>query len=404
MSLEIENIKNLLQSTATIVKHQEEIKALRGENFNIFSILKMESKENATHSAFLGELLNTKGSHLFGTKFLKHFLSSVGYKGGLNPLTANLRLEKPIGDRNDETKTGGRIDIFIWDEKGFSISIENKIYASDQNLQVARYVNYNKSKNTVYYLTLDGNDASVASKGEGLEQNVHYFCLSYKDTIISWLKLCVKEAAEFPILRESIKQYIILIQKLTNQLTDSKMEKDIHDVIAGNYKAAKLVAANIYGAELRAVSDFLCAIEEKLKTKLKLGWTIKVDENLKESWKGITIWHNNWDGIVIKLQGEPVFIGNKSIFGIVANSKIYDVSEIYSRLSSKNSITEDLRSKSDNWALYKLTSLFSSTEEISQLFLPKEMEKLVSEWTEIIYDLAIDCETPLSGIKRLNIN
>ena len=79
MSIELENIKTLLHNTSRIVKHQEEIKALRGENFNIFSILKMESKENATHSAFLGELLNPDGSHLLKNIFLKHFLRFLRY-------------------------------------------------------------------------------------------------------------------------------------------------------------------------------------------------------------------------------------------------------------------------------------------------------------------------------------
>ena len=65
------NLKKLLLDAKRISDHQEEISTLKGENFNVFSILKMESKENETHSAFLGELLNPKGSHGFGSLFLK---------------------------------------------------------------------------------------------------------------------------------------------------------------------------------------------------------------------------------------------------------------------------------------------------------------------------------------------
>ena len=64
------NIERMLKGAKVIWNQQEEIKRLKGEHFNIFSVLNMETRENATHSAFLGELLNPKGSHLFGSLFL----------------------------------------------------------------------------------------------------------------------------------------------------------------------------------------------------------------------------------------------------------------------------------------------------------------------------------------------
>lgn len=73
--------KNLLRDVKRTLKDQEEIKNLKGENFNVFSILKMESKENGTHSAFLGELLNPKGSHNFKSVFLGLFLQQLGFEG-----------------------------------------------------------------------------------------------------------------------------------------------------------------------------------------------------------------------------------------------------------------------------------------------------------------------------------
>ena len=44
----------------------------------------------------------------------------------------------------------------------------------------------------------------------------------------------MKESADRPILRETIKQYIILIKKLTNQLTNQKMEDEIKKLIIKN--------------------------------------------------------------------------------------------------------------------------------------------------------------------------
>jgi len=202
----LENCQVILTETQSILARQKELQKQNGENFNIFSILKMESKENATHSAFLGELLNPKGSHLLGTVFLNHFLELIGAKDKLNSATARLVLEKHVGSRDDVNKIGGRIDIYLSDTDGKSISIENKIYAGDQYTQIERYVNHNKDNNTVYYLTLNGEDASEGSRGE-LKSNEDYHCISFKSTIIAWLEKCVREASAQPILSTTIQHF-----------------------------------------------------------------------------------------------------------------------------------------------------------------------------------------------------
>ncbi|GAL63602.1 PD-(D/E)XK nuclease family protein [Algibacter lectus] len=143
--------KNLLRDVKRTLKDQEEIKNLKGENFNVFSILKMESKENGTHSAFLGELLNPKGSHNFKSVFLGLFLQQLGFEG-LELNSAEVVLEYSLGFIDDKAKTGGRVDIYIKDTTNKTICIENKIYATDQNLQVKRYSNHNKGNNTVTIL------------------------------------------------------------------------------------------------------------------------------------------------------------------------------------------------------------------------------------------------------------
>lgn len=151
-----EQISSLLVSTNLLVNHQREIDILKGESFNVFSVLKMENKENETHSAFLGELLNPSGSHLMGRKFLALFLESIEAIEHIDVESVKVKLEMYVGQRDDQNKTGGRVDIYIYDKDGNSICIENKIYASDQHAQIERYVNHNSGKNRVYYLTLEG--------------------------------------------------------------------------------------------------------------------------------------------------------------------------------------------------------------------------------------------------------
>ena len=56
-------IDQLLGSVTEIRKDHEQHANANGENFNIFSILKMRRKEVETHSRFIYELLNPNGSH-----------------------------------------------------------------------------------------------------------------------------------------------------------------------------------------------------------------------------------------------------------------------------------------------------------------------------------------------------
>ncbi|WP_053056717.1 PD-(D/E)XK nuclease family protein [Tenacibaculum mesophilum] len=264
--IEKEKLSTLLKNTRKIVKHHNEIAKLKGERFNIFSILNMESKENETHSAFLGELLNPKGSHLMGYTFLQQFLEKVQHNKPFDITTATLTLEKFIGKRNDIDKVGGRVDIYIEDVHGNTICIENKIYANDQNVQIERYVNHNSSKNTVYYLTLHGDEPNEASKGN-LNSGEHFFNLSYKTDITNWLNVCAKEAIEQPILRETIKQYNILIKKLTHTMNE-KEPQELNAMILEYLNEAEYIAENFHNAITTIKENFRLAVFNELKHKL----------------------------------------------------------------------------------------------------------------------------------------
>ena len=119
-------VDRLLNNVKKLFDHKKKIEKLKGETFNVFSILKMERMENNTHSAFIKELLDPKGTHLKDGIFLKLFLECIE-NSDLDVTTAKVELEKHIGTRDDKNKTGGRIDIFISDAKGNYVSIENKI-------------------------------------------------------------------------------------------------------------------------------------------------------------------------------------------------------------------------------------------------------------------------------------
>lgn len=256
------NFQSLLVNTKTILRHQKEVKRLKGEHFNVFSVLKMETKENSTHSVLLKEILDPNGSHLFGEKFLELFLQTINYNGELDVKSTKVFVEYYIGVKNVNDKSGGRIDIYLSDGQN-SISIENKIWAGDQELQIQRYVNHKKDKNAVYYLTLNGVDPSEYSRG-ALGIGEGYTTISYKSEIVDWLLLCMKEAYEVPMLRESIKQYIILLKKLTNTMNVDIM-KDLFDLMLLNYEEADFISTNFNTLKDDIKESFRLQVIEELK-------------------------------------------------------------------------------------------------------------------------------------------
>ena len=106
----------LIKKVSKILGEADEQRLLRGENFNIFSVLGIESKENKTHSAFLCELLNPKGSHMLGGIFLSNFLEMLQEKDvniRLNFDLVGVRNEKNIGSIYSINSLPGHFFIFL---------------------------------------------------------------------------------------------------------------------------------------------------------------------------------------------------------------------------------------------------------------------------------------------------
>lgn len=235
----LNTINQLLNEIQTISESYKRVAEATGENFNIFSVLQMDSDEVKTHSRFLAELLNPKGSHGQNDVFLKKFVEITdtekfdignGKTKNFDINNAKVDVEFFIGQVTE--CTGGRIDILIRSGENV-IMIENKIYAPEQPNQLLRYIN-KFPKGKLLYLTLYG-DKSEKECTENFFDNdscrcvrsEEYICISYKEHIINWLEECRKDITTIPILRETITQYIHLIKKLTRQNINTKMSEDI---------------------------------------------------------------------------------------------------------------------------------------------------------------------------------
>lgn len=304
-------------------KHKE----LSGENFNIFSIMSMESDEVFTHSAIIAELLNPKGSHSLGRKPLELFIDQ--FKEHFEKHNFQIDYEKIICKKeeflcskvDDETlkKCNAAasknfrydvLDIVVKENDANYKSpnifcIENKIYAGEQEQQLHRYKSQYPN-GIIFYLTLTGEESKQVIQNEN---NEIYVPIAYvisnqnnskqfnpqkveseqevqKSTVLNWLQECVKYAYDKPMVREVLNQYIFLIKKLTNQTTNEKMKKEIIDLIKKNLEASTEIHNNYEDAVKEIQIEFLTDLKTEIKKNIK-DWSFKIHEDEQKKVFGI---------------------------------------------------------------------------------------------------------------------
>jgi hypothetical protein len=301
--METPNYHNLLQSVGKIIKDREEQLRKSGDSFNIFSILGLERAENRTHSAFIRGLLNPTGTHGQGNRFLKLFLETIGHaKFDLDNAFVHPG-EKDFGRISEDFNYGGRIEIYLRDRKGNVIAIENKIDARDQYRQLLRYYNHIQQDGAVYYLTLTGNDASTESK-ENLIKGKHYHLISYRKHILEWLDKCIQVAGLAPNIISSIRQYFLLIRKLTNTM-DKAHTDELYDAILEHYEAAKAIGENFLEAKASLLSEIREKVFKLLESRLKDEFYLWLGNDVKREYA--QIWLK-----LIEFNEKDIFLGLES--------------------------------------------------------------------------------------------
>ena len=192
-STEAEKAIAFLDEVKPIIKDihaKEEEKRARGENFNVFSILGIETREFYI-CKMLGALLSPQGAHEAGKIFLEKFLEDVLNESAIGAETSIVRCE-------DATKERRRIDLTI-EIDGKIIPIEAKIHAGDQGHQLADYFEEIKNRKGacayICYLTKDGRKPSrnsmTSTSGNTILKETQIKRLSWKDDIVPWLEDCV---------------------------------------------------------------------------------------------------------------------------------------------------------------------------------------------------------------------
>lgn len=317
--MELNAIQQLLLKAQPILqksKAEKKEREAKGEYFNVFENLHFSRPEEHLHTPFLRMLLDKDANHGVGKGFLEAFLDLIvkklnsDFQYDVNSSHVEYK-DKYIGEvkisEKDGESTGGEIDIFLYDEKGHAIIIENKFDrygnpAQEQPRQLERYHNFGKKeykdKFILIYLTPSGQDASEYSTGPN---KITYYPMSYdlsdnKPNILSWLDSCLDISKGCPRIHEVIKQYITFI-KDTRHIMEEKYQKELLDL---------LLSKDNLDVTLRILRD-----EQMIKEKIRRDFCDQLvklageyDLELREQYdSNIATWNSDY--------GWMIFVGKK---------------------------------------------------------------------------------------------
>lgn len=331
---------------------KENYDKLREKNrFNMFTALHKEHDEVNLHSRFISYLLSPKSGHGFKNKFAEIFVREV-----LNLNEENFNLSNYEVIPNEFNKSEYKeIDILIINKSmKQAIIIENKIFAKDSNRkhndkkcdgydgQLERYYNtiktgidkdgkkiyeYQCDKVFVCYLTMF-KDKLPSSESIGKIKKDEVKIIYYEKEIRDWLAKCAKLILDKnSSLKEFLKQYLNLINKMTHNDSSIDERKSLKNKIANNWKSTKYLIDNFKHVKWHTVDEFWTKLRNELVDKYYKNVDFYTDEN-EEFINTITaVTHTNKDinhGVLFNLSnGKRAFISGlgKLSWGIIEPKK-----------------------------------------------------------------------------------
>jgi len=279
-----DRIPHLLKQIRLLKDKHAELAAATGEDFNVFSILRIKHREVKTHTPILAELLNPHGSHHQKADFLKLFLKKMCTGSEESTFCNN---PESYRVRSEERIRAAQFDIML--EKGKEndkarIVIENKILAADQDLQLDRDARENfDGPIKLIYLTLDDREPSEESLGDLSKDKVQ--CITYREHIIPWLEECIKLETVLRIapIREILLQYRDLLKDLTGQPKNTNTVMELSNLLTKNhnYELIPQLEQALLESKVRSQVRFWQDLAEKL-SEIDVNRNIEEDETLEE--------------------------------------------------------------------------------------------------------------------------
>ena len=238
--------------------------------FNLLSIIEKDRDEAHIHSKIIYNLLSQNWGKKDKETFLTLFLKEIGIEDE-NIYDKNWEVTREKAFDLDTIK--GRLDFEIKSKDCIYI-IEMKIDAGDQPEQLIRYQEFAKEqhkKYKIFYLTLDGHNASKKSIGEeeNLEENekVEYINISFQGEILNWLENCLKLVEGKENKSACISQYIASINKILGE-KDTKIKDNILKSTE-DIKTAITIYEKLNDKLQKVLKNFFEELNKKLKNKLK---------------------------------------------------------------------------------------------------------------------------------------
>ena len=272
-------------------KEEQNKQKQRGLNdFNILTAVRKPHAEVGMHSNFIYALLNPNGLHYQDDLFVDLFIKYVLKINDFGKVT-KVSMEEP-------TSQNRRIDFTIQSEN-YSIGIEMKIYANDQDKQIYDYYNFlaeeSKDDNkdvVIYYLTLNKTDASIES-----HNYTRYEKISFKNEILEWLEKCKNKVQDIGNLNEAIKQYIEVVKMVTNQHTSNV--KNLKELLLKDNNMKLILSSEMKDAIIDSKNEVEKYFWEELKYKLYkngynfdyVNYDFKLEENLDDYIKNNRKWY-----------------------------------------------------------------------------------------------------------------
>lgn len=367
--MDLKAIQQLLQEAQQILqksKAEKKEREEKGEYFNIFENLHFTRPEEHLHTPFLRMLLDKDANHGVGKGFLEAFLKMVvkelksDFQYDVNSSHVEYK-DKYIGEvkisEKDGESTGGEIDIFLYDEKGHAIIIENKFDrygnpAQEQPRQLERYHNFGKKEYKdnfiLIYLTPSGRDASEYSTGPN---KITCYPLSYdkydnKPNILSWLDACLNKSKGCPRIYEVIRQYITYI-KNTRQIMEKEDQKELLNLLLSEENVDVTLGILRDGQKIKEkIRRDFCNQLEKLAGEYGL--------ELREQYDGnIATWNSDYGWMIFvgkkRLQSQVGFVvGNFSRPNSKKGGMLYGLSIINGDYSNLEELKHKFKLESGN--------------------------------------------------------
>ena len=238
--------------------------------FNLLSIIEKDRDEAHIHSKIIYNLLSQNWGKKDKETFLTLFLKEIGIEDE-NIYDKNWEVTREKAFDLDTIK--GRLDFEIKSKDCIYI-IEMKIDAGDQPEQLIRYQKFAKEqhkKSKIFYLTLDGHNASKKSIGEeeNLEENekVEYINISFQGEILNWLENCLKLVEGKENKSACINQYIASINKILGE-KDTKIKDNILKSTE-DIKTAITIYEKLNDKLQITLENFMSLLKEKLRTRIE---------------------------------------------------------------------------------------------------------------------------------------